>query len=166
MHRRGLPWVLAATLAAAPHPLHAQGVPPSRLAPFDAGQVEAARGGAMRRLRSPECQRVLTDFADGLGRPLSERLSTFGVPPDVYLSRLAFLDGSRHPRCASGQALLLSTPGLTRVLVCKSFQETIRNRRGDAEAHVIHEMLHTLGLGENPPTSDEITSQVLRRCAP
>jgi hypothetical protein len=28
---------------------------------------------------------------------------------------------------------------------------------------VIHEFLHTLGLGENPPTSAAITAQVLAR---
>ena len=33
-----------------------------------------------------------------------------------------------------------------------------------AEAMVIHEMLHTLGLGENPPTTFEITDRVLSRC--
>jgi hypothetical protein len=29
---------------------------------------------------------------------------------------------------------------------------------------VIHETLHTLGLGENPPSSAEIDSAVARRC--
>jgi len=29
---------------------------------------------------------------------------------------------------------------------------------------MIHEALHTLGLGENPPTSAEITERVLARC--
>jgi hypothetical protein len=29
---------------------------------------------------------------------------------------------------------------------------------------VIHEMLHTLGLGEDPPSSFEITERVRRRC--
>jgi hypothetical protein len=29
---------------------------------------------------------------------------------------------------------------------------------------VIHEMLHSLGLGENPPSSREITKQVTARC--
>jgi hypothetical protein len=29
---------------------------------------------------------------------------------------------------------------------------------------VIHELLHALGLGENPPLSVEITGQVMRRC--
>jgi hypothetical protein len=29
---------------------------------------------------------------------------------------------------------------------------------------IIHEMLHTLGLGENPPSSREITQRVTERC--
>jgi hypothetical protein len=29
---------------------------------------------------------------------------------------------------------------------------------------IIHESLHTLGLGENPPSSSEITQHVERRC--
>ena len=32
------------------------------------------------------------------------------------------------------------------------------------EALVIHEMMHTLGLGENPPSSLEINARVLKRC--
>jgi len=28
----------------------------------------------------------------------------------------------------------------------------------------IHEMLHTLGLGENPPSTQEITGRVLLQC--
>jgi hypothetical protein len=31
-------------------------------------------------------------------------------------------------------------------------------------ATLIHEILHTLGLGENPPSSREITARVLSRC--
>jgi hypothetical protein len=29
---------------------------------------------------------------------------------------------------------------------------------------ILHEMLHTLGLGEDPPTSQEITAQVVAAC--
>lgn len=35
-----------------------------------------------------------------------------------------------------------------------------------AELVVLHEALHTLGLGENPPGSLEITQRVGDRCAP
>ena len=33
-------------------------------------------------------------------------------------------------------------------------------------ARFIHEMLHTLGLGENPPSPREITDRVLAACYP
>jgi hypothetical protein len=35
---------------------------------------------------------------------------------------------------------------------------------GIRENTLIHEMLHSLGLGENPPSSGEINGQVMRRC--
>jgi hypothetical protein len=38
-----------------------------------------------------------------------------------------------------------------------------RNSR-HVEAILIHELLHSLGLGENPPSSDYITSRVRARC--
>jgi hypothetical protein len=109
---------------------------------------------------------VLDDFADGQGRPLSEKLRVFGVSPEEYLGMLPFLDGASRPLCDAGQSQLLTTAGTARVLVCKPFLDTVRDRRITAEVYVIHEMLHTLGLGENPPTSQEITQQVIRRCAP
>jgi hypothetical protein len=33
-----------------------------------------------------------------------------------------------------------------------------------AEILLIHELLHALGLGENPPTSARITDAVMHRC--
>ena len=39
-----------------------------------------------------------------------------------------------------------------------------RHDRRQTEVILIHETLHTLGLGENPPSSREITSRVLARC--
>jgi hypothetical protein len=33
-----------------------------------------------------------------------------------------------------------------------------------AEAIIIHEALHTLGLREDPPSSREITRRVVKRC--
>jgi hypothetical protein len=35
---------------------------------------------------------------------------------------------------------------------------------GLRENTLIHEMLHTLGLEENPPSSEAINAQVRRRC--
>jgi len=133
------------------------------LGPFDARLAAAARQGAMRRLRSPDCQRILTDFSDASGRSLAENLESFALPVDEYLAKIVFFDGTGYRSCEAG-AELFTTVGGHRVFVCKRFLNTAYQRRAQAEIFVIHEMLHTLGLGENPPSSQEITDHVKRRC--
>ena len=44
------------------------------------------------------------------------------------------------------------------------FFEADRRNAFLTEAFIIHETLHSLGLGENPPASGEITSRVMKRC--
>jgi len=149
-------------LLAGPRVASAQG-PARPLRGFELTMVDYARQGAMRRLQSPECQQVLSDFRDPQGRTPLENLSSFAVGPDEYLAQIPFLDGQSRPLC-QGQSQLLTTRGVARVLVCRSFMQTVQQQRDMAEIYVIHEMLHTLGLDENPPTSLEITQQVKRRC--
>jgi len=63
-------------------------------------------------------------------------------------------------------------PGFLPVFVCPGNANAVVSRFSSvqlrdpsyAEAMVIHEMLHTLGLGENPPTTFEITDKVRGRC--
>ena len=133
---------------------------------FEARSVDFAREGAMRRLREPECQRLLEDFQDADGRPLTVKLASFGVSADQYLATIPFLDGTGRPLCKGGQSQLLTTRGVARIAVCPPFLQTVDRERVTAEVYVIHEMLHTLGLGENPPSSQEITQRVKRQCAP
>jgi hypothetical protein len=132
---------------------------------FEGRVLEFAREGAMERLRSPECRKVLADFKDARGRAIAENLEPFALSAEEYLARIPFLDGADHPLCAAGQSQLLTTEGVGRIFVCKGFLRTVERERAAAEVYLIHEMLHTLGLGENPPTSQEITQQVKRRCA-
>jgi len=40
------------------------------------------------------------------------------------------------------------------------------NNPSQTEAFLIHEELHSLGLGENPPSPKEITARVLALCHP
>jgi hypothetical protein len=61
--------------------------------------------------------------------------------------------------------------GLPPVFVCPAGEPGLNSRLAQLEARqpraramLIHEMLHTLGLGENPPTTFEVTDQVRRRC--
>jgi hypothetical protein len=40
----------------------------------------------------------------------------------------------------------------------------VHTNRGFAAVIVLHEALHSLGLEENPPSSEEITYRVMARC--
>jgi hypothetical protein len=61
--------------------------------------------------------------------------------------------------------VLVTEIGVRRIHVCgKVFSAQQLREPGVAESMVIHEVLHTLGLGENPPTSIEITRRVDNRC--
>jgi hypothetical protein len=144
----------------------ARPVPARPLAPGDESVVEAARKGAQLRLRTDECRKLLVDFSDGEGRSLEQRLAAFAVPADEFLATLPLLDGSSRPLCQANRSHLLTTAGVPRVFVCKSFLKAVYQERVMAEVYLIHELLHTLGLRENPPSSQEITQKVVRRCAP
>lgn len=141
--------------------------------PFEAAALERARAGAARSLHDPECLKLLTDFTDGAGRTLDQTLETWGLSAADYLQQaVLFEDGSSLPACQRTPALLVTVPGLPRVFLCTPDPRVLHSRFAEiqvrspevAQAMVIHEMLHTLGLGENPPTTFEITEQVQRRC--
>lgn len=130
-----------------------------------ADTVRQALEGAAQRLESERCRGLLHEFEDSARRPLQEALDLTGYTPAGYLRQILFYDGSRNPLCGTGRVLAVAHPGSRAVQVCP---EAIRFRyRKDpryVEAILIHEALHTLGLGENPPSSFEITKRVMRRC--
>ncbi len=142
--------------------------PPFRLRlgdPATSGAVEAALNGASRRLGRPECARVLSDFSDQAGRTLQQNLDTLGFDAPAYLRLVVFADGSVHRNCGRGTgSLAFTAPGARVVFVCAQFRETQWQKPAWAEALLIHEALHTLGLSENPPSSNAITKQVIARC--
>jgi hypothetical protein len=129
--------------------------------------VRQAIEGASLRLERPGCQQVLSDFSDGAGRPLQAALDELGETPASYLRRLVFFyDGASQRRCASGEVLGGTQPGSRVIYVCpRQFFEAYRRDTLLAEVFVIHETLHSLGLGENPPASLEITQRVMTRCS-
>ena len=143
--------------------------------PFTQGPDRRANGGpasvsgAFHSLGDDRCQDLLTRFQDGDGRTLSSNLETLGATPQGYLRFVLFYDGSASPPCraaGSKDVFAVTAPGSRVVLVCVSqFRAAQRTRPYHGEAVVIHEMLHTLGLGENPPTTEEITRQVMGACA-
>lgn len=127
--------------------------------------VLTALTGAHQRLGRPACEKVLSDFADADGRPLDARLRALGETPASYLARLLFYDGSQRTVCRQGLAVATSIPGSPVVFICKDrFRFQQRNNPAEVELAMIHEMLHSLGLGENPPSSEAINAQVMRRC--
>ena len=119
---------------------------------------------ALRRLESPSCQRVLSDFADGTGRALGENLDASGLTLRGYVTRLHFIDGEGDKRCTTGAVMAFTTPGGRVIYLCSTRFTAMFTAWPEAETLVIHEILHTIGLGENPPSSSEITRQVWRRC--
>src|SRR6185312_1346299 len=105
---------------------------------------------------------------DASGQTLQEKLDALGETGQSYLSLVFFYEGSELPGCRSskGQDIsAMTTPGSRAVFICRAnFSAERRPKPFQPEAVIIHETLHSLGLGENPPTSDEITWRVFSRC--
>jgi hypothetical protein len=132
---------------------------------YDAGTVQRSLDRARGRLERPQCQRVFTDFQDASGRPLQDVLDRTGRSGAEHLGTLLFYDGSGQPRCATPRTLAFTWVGSQIVFVCAhQFVEAARRDPLLADAALIHESLHSLGLGENPPSSSEITSRVISFC--
>lgn len=139
----------------------------SRVVPrsLDGVPLRSVLERAGRRLRKPACQRLFTEFEDEAGEPLQARLDAMDLSGDRYLGFVVFQDGAGFPQCTNEAVLAFTSPGSRVVRVCApSFSKVLKRDPGRVDAIVIHEMLHTLGLGENPPSSAEITRTVLSRC--
>ncbi|HTO74612.1 MAG TPA: hypothetical protein VMQ61_00935 [Thermoanaerobaculia bacterium] len=157
---------LAGSLAAAA----GNGPPPhvrfagSRSATFEE-VLAAAFADAATWLRRDPCLRILSEFHDLAGRPLSRRLQEIGLSAEEFLSELVVVDGDRRSLCQSGRVLAGTRPGSREIVFCGRRFARIRMKDPDlAAAVVIHEELHALGLGENPPATEEITGRVLEFC--
>jgi hypothetical protein len=136
------------------------------LNPMHTAAVERALAGAARRLESDECRRIFEDFQDGAGLPLRKRLDALGLAAPDYLSSIVFADGAGHRSCHGTDVMAVTAPGSRVVYVCgHRFRDAQARSPERAELVVLHEALHTLGLGENPPGSLEITQRVGARCA-
>lgn len=127
--------------------------------PADVGAVHVAAAGLRGRLARAAAKVAAPSCGPAV-------LAHFRVPvPDQAgienkLAALTFEDGAEHPVCKTGRAAVANVHGNT-VWICPGWQQ-LDLATGDAI--LIHEILHTLGLGENPPSSREITAEVLRRC--
>ena len=169
--------VAALVAAIAPAPVAADQKPAQAVRPANledafgvrlADAIEArilrkALVGALRRLTDSRCQKVLSEFHDPAGRPIADKLAALGLDAPRYLTWILFRDAPA--RYCDGSRLAVTVPGTRVVYVCgRSFERRWREDSAHAEATLIHEMLHSLGLAENPPSSDAITRRVRLRC--
>ena len=132
--------------------------------PVAARALRTALDRAWTSLQDPGCQRVLVAFSDRTGRSLEARLAAFGIGVQEHLTRIVFIDNTREQRCETG-VLAFTEPGTYVVRLCVGeFKRTWQQDPQHASAALIHEMLHTLGLGENPPASGLITDTIASYC--
>ena len=130
-----------------------------------AAQVRKAVMGAGRRLANPRCAQVLSEFTDAENRKLQTNLDAAGLSASGYLARLEFHDGGDRRPCATSGVAAFTTPGSLAVWICtRQFAIAHYTYPDLAEFLIIHEALHSLGLGENPPSSEQITRRVAARC--
>lgn len=167
MWRRALLGLATAAVLAVPGPARPEtgSFRVRDLDPMQAAALEHALAGAVQRLQSQECRQIFSDFQDLSGHPLQRRLDALGVDAPDYLSLILFVDGSGRRSCHGTDTLAVTAPGSRVVYVCGRYFREAQARRPDrAEFVVLHEALHTLGLGENPPDSLAITRRVGERC--
>ena len=126
---------------------------------------DAALASASEKLASPGCRLVLSDFRDTSGVTLAEKLSEAGLSAPEFLARLEFRDGRNEGICHRRHVDAFTAVGGSTVWTCPGGSLSLggENARGGANT-LIHEMLHALGLPENPPTSQEINQRVRERC--
>jgi hypothetical protein len=133
--------------------------------PFVRQRVELALEGAVQRLTGAECQKVFTDFEDGAGRSLQSRLDVLRLTGAGFLTWLRFAEGDERSCAQTARQAAFTQPGSRVVHICSVvFAPRLARNSQAAEVLIIHELLHTLGLGENPPSSSEISDRVLVRC--
>jgi hypothetical protein len=129
--------------------------------------VAAAVEGARLRLEDARCSALLTEFGDADGRPLTATLESTGQTAADYLAGVYFVAGDER-RCRADEATTAFTaPGSRVVHICVDrFAERFALKTRDGELLILHELLHTLGLTENPPSSAAISNVVRERCGP
>jgi hypothetical protein len=128
--------------------------------------VRRAVLAASTLLDEPACAAVLDDFRDGRGRLLRGRLEELRLDAPAYVRRVIFYDGSNDAPCRRPRTYAFTAAGSRVVRACPSLGRLAAEAPHAAQTVVIHEVLHTLGLGEDPPSSDEINRLVERRCRP
>ncbi len=128
--------------------------------------IAAAVSDAAERLGREPCALVLSDFTDTrTGLTLAQNLAATGRTAPEHVRSLLF----RSPRALhpvpGKRVFAFTSPSSTVVFLCRDDLLRIQVHRRLVTAIVIHEVLHTLGLQEDLPSSVAITERVLARCS-
>ena len=124
--------------------------------------LKTARQGARERLGRPQCQAVLTDFESVNGGRLDEVLRASGRTAQEELDRMVLESGLGRHVCE--RSVVLASTNVRSSVVSVCLRRFMLLAPAHQEAILIHEMLHSLGLGESPPDSLTITKRVMDRC--
>ena len=121
--------------------------------------------GASQWLARPKCQTLFLEFKDERQLPLIARLRELETDPEGYLRMVLFLDGAQSATCKRHGVLAFTAQGSRVVFLCgRDFERAWRSNAREVQAAIIHELLHSLGLGENPPSPREITHRIQGLC--
>jgi hypothetical protein len=162
----GLAFTLSSPVVVASPALGATRTPSPELIGLTPAERQAVRwsvGIAARQLRQPECRKAFAEFQLPDGSTPLQNLEATGLTAEEFLATLEWESGATSGRCGPG-ALLATVRNGRRVSVCPGFPKIVASRASFGATLVIHEQLHALGLGENPPTSSYITARVYHWC--
>ena len=141
------------------YPLHV------RLADRSKEDVQSAITGALRRLEHPQCAGMLNELQGQDGLPLSYRLEATGLNAREYLASLRFVDGTNEGRCHRDSITVAFTqPGSRVIYICSQRFSAFPRNSAVADVSILHEFLHSLGLGEDPPSPGAISRIVQDHC--
>jgi hypothetical protein len=127
--------------------------------------MKQAITGAASRLGRAECAAVLADFGNESGQDLQTLLASSGKTLSDAFGLLRFIENGQEAQCRAPAVLAFTQRGSRLIRICgRQFKNGFSRDPRATEMIVIHEFLHSLGLGENPPTSAAITAQVTLRC--
>src|SRR6185503_21092762 len=76
---------------------------------FTGDAARRALRGASMRLAQPSCQLLFSEFQDGRGLPLSDKLVELSASPQDYLRLVIFHDAGGSPQCAKPGVLAFTT---------------------------------------------------------
>jgi hypothetical protein len=121
---------------------------------------------AHRRLGEPKCRLIFSDFQDESGQPLQQKLDSIGQSGQSYLGWIWFVDSEQDGRCKQADVVAFTSPRSQVVRYCggRFSRRLMRRGLGFLATTIIHEELHSLGLGEDPPSAQEISRRVEARC--